>query len=41
MGSLFEIKREGPHNNMHFSFYADFVDRSGENILKLNGTQNF
>jgi hypothetical protein len=40
MASLLEIRKERPHTIMHFSFYADFVSRSGENILKLTGTQN-
>jgi hypothetical protein len=40
MVSLFEIRKERPHNIMHFGFYADFTIRNGENILKLTGTQN-
>ena len=40
MASLFKIRKERPHNIMHFSFHTDLISRRGENILKLIGTEN-
>jgi hypothetical protein len=40
MASFIKIGRERPHDITHFSFYTDFISRSGENILRLTGTQN-